>query len=190
MGLLDPSVIRAAAQDKLGPLVDGPATWGVLPEGVTVETAERQKVLLTRSEPCLFLGPPRRSKLVLAVAILDPSEIAEDPVRLYAMVNVADLAGLWAVGLEDAVSRFPKAWVKRERPEVLVLPMGTVIWTFAQEKKEGTFKETGTGLSRAMAAISIGREAKTPGRRAIVLVRAIKALEPAYYDDGTASSTR
>src|SRR5581483_9499557 len=110
MSVLDPRAIRAAASEKLGPLVDAPATWGVLPEGIVVETADRAKHRLARSEPCLFLGPPRRSKLLIA------------------FVNVAELAGLWPVGLEDAVARFPAGSVTRERPEVLALPAGTIVW--------------------------------------------------------------
>jgi len=186
MSVLDPRAIRAAASEKLGPLVDAPATWGVLPEGIVVETADRAKHRLARSEPCLFLGPPRRSKLLIACAILDPSEIAEEPVRLFAFVNVAELAGLWPVGLEDAVARFPAGSVTRERPEVLALPAGTIVWRLGEVDPE---KKTpvATALPRALAAVAVGRETAT-GRRAVVLVRAVKALDAAYFEERAPSA--
>jgi len=175
MGVVDPGKICAKAEQELGPLVEGPATWGVLPEGAQIELKDRSKQRLARSEPCLFLGPPRRSKLVLAVAILDPSELALDPVRLYATISIAELAGLWMSGLEDAVSRFPPGSVARDRPELLVLREGSLVWRLGEKGA--------TGLPRFMPAIAIGREVAPPARRAIVLVRATRQLDPAYFQD-------
>lgn len=184
MPAVDPKKIRLVAEGIVGPLAAGPATFGVLPEGLSYETPDRQVRRLLRSEPCLFLGPPARSKLLLVAAILDRSERADDPVREIAVVSVADLAGTWPTGLEDATTRFPAKDVELGRPEIIALEKGTVVFRLSEEKGAAE----GSPLPHATPAIAVGRERGGRKRRAVVLVRGTRTLEPAYYDDGSGLS--
>jgi hypothetical protein len=171
MATLDTDAIRAQATKRLGRLSDGPLTFGVLHEGMVVDEGGKPH-RLARSEPCLFLGPPARSKLLIAAAILDPSDLAPDPVRAFVTVPIGSFGGVWPSGLEDAVSRFPAA-VERERPELLALVAGTAVHPLGEKT---------TRLTRPFPAVLVGRERGARGRRAIVLVRGTKRLSPGYLD--------
>jgi hypothetical protein len=174
MAVVDPSQIRAAAERLLGPLAPGPGTFGILPEGLVYETPERAIRRLVRSEPCLFLGPPARSKLLMVAAILERSEAADGAVREFASINVTELGGVWPIGLEDAFTRFPAKEVEPARPELLALAAGTVICRLGETKT--------AVLSHATPAVAVGRERGGRARRALILVRGTRTHEPAYLE--------
>jgi hypothetical protein len=137
---------------------------------MSVERVDRTQLRLVRSEPTLFLGPPQRSKLVIVCAILDAAEDAEKPVREFVTVNVRDFLGVWPMGLQDAVTRFPRG-VRSCPPRLAALAKDTIVSKLTKGKP--------VTLEVATPAYVVGEKG---GRRAAVLVRGSKT-EAVFVED-------